>query len=123
SPLSRTAVEFARSSRQADDAGVARALESFGALPLEGEDLLYIKTRLALIPFALGDPESGVPALEWVAERWPQDAAARKQLANYYLGGDEPVSLDLALRHAQRAVELAPEDVAARADLALALLL
>jgi len=92
-------------------------------LPLEGADLLYIKTRLALIPFSLGDRESGVPAMEWIAERWPQDAAADKQLANHYLGGDEPISLDLALRHARRAVELAPEDVASRADLALALLL
>src|SRR5262249_33883392 len=75
--------------------------------------------------FSLGDPDRGLPAMEWIAEKWPQDAAAPKQLTNYYATGDgeEPVSLALALRHGRKAVALAPEGVSARAALALALLL
>jgi serine/threonine protein kinase len=123
SPLSRLAVEFARHSRRKDDAAVGRVLERLGALELTGQDLLYIKTRLALSFFARGEAETGLPLFEWIAEKWPQDAAAAKKLADYYLGEDEPVSLPLALRHGRRAVALAPEDVAARANLARALLL
>jgi tetratricopeptide (TPR) repeat protein len=123
SPLSKLGVEFARQSRHGDEAAVARVLESWGALPLEGLDLLYVKTRLAREAFIRGQPDAGFPLLEWVAEKWPQDAAAFKQLLDEYLSDEEPPALALAVRHGKQAVALAPEDVAARANLAQALLL
>jgi serine/threonine protein kinase len=123
SPLSRLGVEFARQSRRKDEAALRRVLAGFNSLELEGQDHLYIKTRLALASFTQGEPETGLPSFEWIAEKWPHDAAAPKKLADYYLGEGEPVSLALALRHGQNAVALAPDDVAARANLARGLLL
>jgi tetratricopeptide (TPR) repeat protein len=123
SPLSRQAVEWARQSRHGDEAAVRRAMEGLAALKLSGQDLLYVRTRLALAFFTQGEAEKGLPLFEWIAEKWPQDAAAPKKLADYYVGLDEPASLARAVRHGQRAVALAPDDVAARANLGRALLL
>lgn len=123
SPLSRLAIDFARASRAKDGPAIGAVLARIGALELDDHDRLYVEYRLAALHFALGEPERGLAPLERMTEEWPQDAAAPKRLADYYLGLDEPVSPSLALRYAQRAVELAPEDVAARANLARAQLL
>ena len=120
---SRLTVEFARSWRSGDEAGIVRAMEAADRLGLQGDDLLYFKTRQALMLFHRGEPEKGLPILEWIAEKWPHDAAAPKYLADYYLGSSEILSLPLAVRHGEQAVALAPEDVCARANLARALLL
>jgi tetratricopeptide (TPR) repeat protein len=123
SPLSALAVEYGRASRRRDLPAVRSVLAEVGRLPLEGQDDLYVKFRLADVFFAQGRPEEGLPALERIAESWPQDAAAPKKLADYYLGYDEPVSPERALHYGRIAVALAPEDVACRANLARALLL
>jgi tetratricopeptide (TPR) repeat protein len=123
SPLSRLGVEFARRSRAGDAAGVARVLEDLAALKLQGPDQLYVRTRMALIPFTRGEPETGLPLLERISEEWPRDAAAPKRLADHYLGQGEVSLLPVALRYARTAVSLAPEDVGARASLARALAL
>jgi tetratricopeptide (TPR) repeat protein len=123
SPLSRLGVEFARRSLAGDGRGLGRVLESLAALKLEGQDLLYVRTRLALAPFQQHEPERGLPLLERIREEWPQDAAAPKKLAEYHLGRIDRASPPLAVRYGRMAVSLAPEDVAARATLARALLL
>jgi serine/threonine protein kinase len=118
SPVARLTVEYAQHSRRLDQSGMVRVVEALGRQPLTSDDLLYLKSRQAEL-----DLEGAVPLLEWIAEKWPQDAAAPKRLARHFLGSREPVSLPLSLRYGQMAVALAPSDVAARADLARALLL
>jgi tetratricopeptide (TPR) repeat protein len=118
SPVSRLTVDYAKHSRRRDEAGMVGVVEALGKQPLTSDELLYLKSRQAEL-----DTEAALPRLEWIAEKWPQDAAAPKRLARHFLGSREPVSLPLALRYGQMAVALAPHDVAARADLARALLL
>jgi tRNA A-37 threonylcarbamoyl transferase component Bud32/tetratricopeptide (TPR) repeat protein len=129
--FSSALVEFARRWRENDLAAQTRVMASFDRLPLSDEDLLYAKTRLALARSFRGDMVNGLAQMEWIAEKWPDDAAAHRALADYHLAAGEMGqlppeaggSLSLALRHATRAVALAPHEVGARMSLARALLL
>lgn len=117
--------------RDGDMPGLDRALRHLESLALEEEDQLYARARVAMVRFLRGDSVDGLARMEWIAERWPDDAAAHKLLADYHLAAGEMgqlssaagASLRLALRHAERSVALAPYDVASQITLARALLL
>src|SRR5262249_10199673 len=78
--------------------------------------------RWAMVQVFNDAAQTSTAALEQIAERNPSHPAAFKLLASVELGSDAPSAPTLALRYATRAVELAPEDAGARADLAIALL-
>ena len=87
---------------------------------LSERDRQYLATRWAFGMFFGGFKTEGVSRLEWIADQYPGDAAAPKLLANHFLEAGDPVT---ARRHGERALALAPYDLAIRADLARALLL
>ena len=86
-------------------------------------DKQYLATRWAFGLFFGGLKAEGLSRLEWIDDQYPSDAAAAKLLANHYLGLGDPAMFATARRFAEKALAVAPYDLAVRADLARALLL
>ena len=86
-------------------------------------DKQYLATRWAFGLFFGGFKAEGLSRLEWIADQYPSDAAAAKLLANHYLSVGDPATTATARRFAEKALAIAPHDLAVRADLARALLL
>jgi len=119
----RKAARVAQQLTEGAAAAAARTIDEARALPLAPRDRHYLELRWAIAISSGPQPMAAVPALQLLAELYPDDASAYKLLAERYLASDEPTAPTLALRDATIASRLAPEDARARADLALALLL
>ncbi|HTE50278.1 MAG TPA: serine/threonine-protein kinase [Kofleriaceae bacterium] len=106
-----------------DPMAAEKVVDRVMAMPdLSDRDRLYFQTRWAYALSFNGYRSRAQPLLEWIADRWPADPAVPKLLAHSRLESDEPDAAAEALRYARQAVTYAPYDVAARADLARALL-
>ncbi|HMG54117.1 MAG TPA: tetratricopeptide repeat protein, partial [Kofleriaceae bacterium] len=121
-PIWRMVATATRQLMTNDAAAAARTLEAARRLELEPRERLWIELRWAMALLFEGSPQDATAALELIAERNPGHPSAFKLLAGIALASDAPTAPILALRHAARAVELAPDDAGARADLAVALL-
>ncbi|HEX3476064.1 MAG TPA: protein kinase [Kofleriaceae bacterium] len=122
-PLWRTALTGAQRLKDGNFLGAALTAQELLAMDLTPRERLWIQLRWLTARLYLGAaPASLAPELVVLTERYPDHPAAYKLLASMYLDSDEPTAPKLALRHASRAIELAPEDAEVRADLAIALL-
>jgi tetratricopeptide (TPR) repeat protein len=122
-PLWRLAMTGARRLREGNVIGAALTAQELLALDLTPRERLWIQLRWVMARYFIGMPAASVaPELVLLTERYPDHPAAYKLLAEIYLSSDEPTAATLALRYAGHAIELAPEDTVARADLAIALL-
>jgi serine/threonine-protein kinase len=122
-PLWPLAATGARQLMEGDLAGATRTAEQARRLDLTPRERLWLELRWAMAGYFNESPQSVAPVLELMAETHPDHPSAFKLLAGMHLVSDQPTAPTLALRYATRAVELAPEDGGARADLATALLL
>jgi tetratricopeptide (TPR) repeat protein len=87
----------------------------------DDRDRLFIDVRSAIGRLVTGQDSRALAELEVIRETWPDDAAALIALCDHYAGSDEPGAIELALRTSELALRLAPDEVAVRADRALAL--
>src|SRR6185503_5158557 len=122
-PLWPLVATGARQIAEGDLAGATRTVEQARRLDLTPRERTWLELRWAMAIYFVDSPQAAAPSLELLAESHPRHASAFKLLAGMHLTSDQPTAAALALRYATRAVELAPEDGGARADLATALLL
>lgn len=114
---------YMRQAMKGDAAGATHSYQQLNALPLDPWERLYFDVRRPMALYYGGDQHAAIPALELAVEKYATDPSAPKLLGSFYLASDEPSAPGLAVRYGTRAVELAPEDAEARANLALAYLL
>ncbi|HEY0993735.1 MAG TPA: hypothetical protein VGD80_42060, partial [Kofleriaceae bacterium] len=122
-PLWPLAATGARQLAEGDIAAATRTVEQARQLDLTPRERMWLDLRWAMAIYFTDSPQAAAPALELIAETHPAHPSAFKLLAGMHVVSDQPTAPTLALRYATRAVELAPEDGGARADLATALLL
>jgi tetratricopeptide (TPR) repeat protein len=122
-PLWPLAATAARQLTAGDLAGAARTADQARRLDLTPRERMWLELRWAMANYFNDSPQAAAPALELIAETHPTHPSAFKLLAAMHLASKQPTAPALALRYATRAVELAPDDGGARADLATALLL
>ena len=104
----REAVQIATLLREGDRATAGRILGALAASPLSPRERAYLELRSALSLYFDSEPRTALVALEQVADRYPNDAAAAKALADYYVRSTEPTAAAHAIRNALRAVQRAP---------------
>nr|HEX4313397.1 serine/threonine-protein kinase [Kofleriaceae bacterium] len=116
----REALAGARLIVRGDFAAAHDAIAGLAAEPLSHRDRAYLDARWAFAIYFSGEHAAALPALESLVDRDRDEPAAPKLLADYYVHSDEPTAAAHALADATRAVALAPDDVGARVDLAIA---
>jgi hypothetical protein len=118
-PLWHLALAGARQLAAGDMAGATRTAFEVFALDLSPREQLMVQLRWLMALYILHvAPATLTPMTIKLIEAFPDDPTAYKLLTTIYLGSDAPRAAELSLRYAQRAAELAPDDAAARAELA-----
>lgn len=118
----RRVITAAATTRPGDTTVFARVLPEVMARATDPRDRQYFATRLAIGLYYAGHVSDALAGLERAADDWPRDAAAVRMLAEHHLTIDRQGSAELGLRYATEAVARSPDDLGARALLAIAYL-
>jgi tetratricopeptide (TPR) repeat protein len=105
-----------------DSAAEALLFEKLSKQPMTPGEAYYFNARVLMAKYFDGKPEQTLPAIKYMAEQNAQRADQVKLLANAYLKLQSKQSAQDAVNNARKALTLAPEDVAVRADFVRALL-
>ncbi|HEY0992531.1 MAG TPA: protein kinase, partial [Kofleriaceae bacterium] len=107
--------------QRGDHRGADAATEAMRRMASDDRDRRFIDVRSAIGMLVTGEEARALAQLEVIRETWPDDAAALIALSDHYAASDEPGAVELTLRTSELALRLAPDEVALRANRALAL--